>query len=349
MGSFWRIEILPRGGMRKLLWTVSVLATAALWVYLKHDPERWPDLSAVQYLPLPLAALPLGLLWVSLWPLGWRWALVGLLPPLMVLGPISGFTMGWAESGRNPVRIMSYNVKSVLLNRQPLGPAELAHEVTRFNPDVLVTQAAELLLAHEVQHPEAFQRLADGRAIRNVGQYVVFSRYPFVRCDDKMTAPSGLGFNYFQCVLDVHGQHLHVITLHFMTPRSGLNAIRSLKAKGLPMWRMNLEVRLAESAAVAEAMRSCPRPCVVAGDFNAPEHSRVVQQILAAGLRDAWRSASWGWGYTHGHSLIPGLSFTRIDHILVSDDVAVERTQVGSEIASEHRPVISDLYLDRAP
>jgi len=347
MGSFWRIEILPKGWMRLLLWGVAMLVLLTLWAFLRHDPERWPDLSALQYLPLPLLAWPMGLLWLSMLPLGWRWALAGVLPMVLVLGPIAGFTMGRGESGRVPVRVMSYNVKSVLLNRLPLGPAELAHEVNWFNPDVLVTQAAEMLLAHEGQHPEDFQRLAGGRAIRNVGQYVIFSRYPFVRCDDKLTAPSGFGFNYFQCVLDVQGHPLNVITLHFMTPRSGLNALRQLGAKGVPLWRMNLEVRLAESAAVAAAVRSCPKPCVIAGDFNAPEHSRVVQQIAQTGFRDAWRSASWGWGYTHGHSLISGWSFSRIDHILVSEDVAVARTQVGGAIASEHRPVVADLYLQR--
>ncbi len=347
MGSFWRIEILPRGGLRRLLWGIASLTLAATWAYLRHDPERSPELSALQYLPWPLLALPMGALWLAMWPLGWRWALVGVMPIAMVLGPISGFTVGWGEQGRVPVRVMSYNVKSVLLNRQPMGPAELAHEVNWFNPDVVVTQAAEQLLAHELLHPEDFKRLAGGRAIRNVGQYVIFSRYPFVRCDDKLTAPSGLGFNYFHCVLDVQGRHLNLINLHFMTPRSGLNALRQLGVKGVPLWRMNLEVRLAESAAVAEAVRNCPRPCVVAGDFNAPEHSRVVQQIAEAGFRDAWRSASWGWGYTHGHSLIRGWSFSRIDHILVSEDVAVARTLVGGAIASEHRPVVSDLYLQR--
>ena len=90
-----------------------------------------------------------------------------------------------------------------------------------------------------------------------------------------------------------------------------------------------------------------PLPLLIAGDLNAPEASPVVQTLLALGLRDAWSSAGSGWGYTHGHSLRPHLSFLRIDHVLVSPTLGLAEVAVGGSEASEHRPVIADVWLNR--
>jgi endonuclease/exonuclease/phosphatase (EEP) superfamily protein YafD len=85
---------------------------------------------------------------------------------------------------------------------------------------------------------------------------------------------------------------------------------------------------------------------IVAGDLNAPAQSLVVRTLLDSGLRDAFSSASWGYGYTHGHSLRPHLFSTiRIDHILVSPEIGVADCFVGGKAGSEHRPVIADLWL----
>lgn len=105
--------------------------------------------------------------------------------------------------------------------------------------------------------------------------------------------------------------------------------------------------RLVQSGLLAEHLRQMKRPRIVAGDLNAPETSAVVKTLLHTGLRDAFSSAGVGYGYTHGHALKLGMSFLRIDHVLVSDDIGVVQTEVGGAVASEHRPVIADLLLVR--
>ena len=63
------------------------------------------------------------------------------------------------------------------------------------------------------------------------------------------------------------------------------------------------------------------------------------------GFRDAFSSAGWGYGFTHGHSLRPHFSTTRIDHILVSHELGVADCFVGGKEGSDHRPVIADLWI----
>jgi endonuclease/exonuclease/phosphatase (EEP) superfamily protein YafD len=69
--------------------------------------------------------------------------------------------------------------------------------------------------------------------------------------------------------------------------------------------------------------------------------------LLAAGMRDAFTSAGVGYGYTVGHALRPGVSLLRLDHLLVSADIGVAQCFAGSAAASEHRPVVADLWLRR--
>ena len=45
----------------------------------------------------------------------------------------------------------------------------------------------------------------------------------------------------------------------------------------------------------------------------------------------------------------PGISFLRIDHILVDQSIGVARAYVGGKEASPHRPVVADLLLNRQP
>jgi endonuclease/exonuclease/phosphatase (EEP) superfamily protein YafD len=102
---------------------------------------------------------------------------------------------------------------------------------------------------------------------------------------------------------------------------------------------------MARARDLAQAVRARSRPVIVAGDLNAPPPSLAVRALLDAGMRDAFARAGLGFGYTYGHALRPGFSFLRLDHVLVSAEIGVAACEVGSETASEHRPVIADLWL----
>jgi endonuclease/exonuclease/phosphatase family metal-dependent hydrolase len=74
-----------------------------------------------------------------------------------------------------------------------------------------------------------------------------------------------------------------------------------------------------------------------------------MRALLRTGLRDAFSVAGLGYGYTYGHLLPPHASFLRIDHILVSPQIAVLDCAVGRRGISPHRSVIADLALQRRP
>lgn len=311
-------------------------------------------LALSQYLPFPAYVLPaLAAVLASFIWLGWFWRGLSVVALVLCLTLLMGLSWGSAEEGHGRVRFMTYNVKSYLALKRPGGAQELAHEIFEQQPDILVMQDAGQLVDVEgdVRSPDLLRVVgASWQHAYAVDQYVLLSRWPIRQCRHGAIPVGNEPHVFVHCDIDVDGITLQVITVHLITPRSGLVAKHHGQARwlGLGEWQDNMLLRMRQAGLLAEYLRQLPPgPRIVAGDLNATEPSVVVQTLLNTGLRDAHSSASVGYGFTHGHSLLKGLSFLRIDHILVSPDIAVADAFTGGAQASQHRPVIADLYLHR--
>jgi endonuclease/exonuclease/phosphatase (EEP) superfamily protein YafD len=329
--------------------TVLLVALGVLfvWLVLSSDPESHPALALLQYVPFVAYVLPAVLaVCVSAW-LGWVWRVVALGSLALILTSVMGLAWGEPDEGYGHIRFMTYNVKAYLATLRPHGTSELALEIMQHDPDVVVMQDAGQLIGLQQGQPEVFKAIMGKREFQAFGQYIIASRLPIKDCSPGFIPYRNQQHTYFHCVLIAHGKEIDLVTVHFTTPRDGLNATRHEGLKGLDAWNGNMNDRLVQSGVLAERLRLMKRPRIVAGDLNAPESSTVVQTLLHTGLRDAFSVAGKGYGYTHGHSLWPGLSFLRIDHILVSEEIGVEDAFAGGKIASQHRPVIADLLVVR--
>lgn len=333
---------------RRIFIVLVAIGVAFLWANLSDNPERRPVLALMQYLPYPVYLGPALLALVASCWMGWLWRGIAMASLGVVLTAIMGLCIGHADEGYGRIRFMTYNVKAYhALWRDPHGFDELALEILRHDPDVMVLQDAGELIRLEQTRPELFKTMVADRHRFSFGQYLIASRFPLKDCGEGWIPFGSQMHSFIHCVLMAHGQEVDVVTVHFITPRDGLNAARREGLKGLGAWSENMHNRLGQAGLLAEQIRQFKpvRPRIVAGDLNAPESSAVVKTLLHTGLRDAYSSAGFGYGYTHGHSLKPGLSLLRIDHILVSDSIGVVDADVGGKIASEHRPVIADLLL----
>lgn len=333
------------------LWRAVVLSVAMgvtfVWWTLSGSPEQRPVLALLQYVPYPVYLTPTVLsLLVSLW-LGWAWRVLALGSLVVVLTAIMGLCLGQADEGHGRIRLMTYNVKSYYAGLRPHGFSELALEIMQHDPDVIVMQDATQIPGLAQSRPQEYRALMGGRQAYAFGQYVVASRFPLKDCAPGWISYRDKRHSFVHCVLQAPGKEIDLVTVHFLTPREGLNATRQKGLQGLEDWSGNMNDRLVQSGLLAEQLRQMKRPRIVAGDLNAPQTSAVVKTLLNTGMRDAYSSAAWGYGYTHGHSLRPGLSWLRIDHILVSEDIGVVSAEVGGTLASQHRPVIADLLLHR--
>lgn len=341
--------------MKQLAKCVVFLVLAGVgWLLLGHvvTPERSAMLALSQYLPYPAYVLPALVAVVAAFTwLGWWWRALALVALALCLTMLMGLSWGQSQEGHGRIRFMTYNVKSYLALQRPDGTEALAREILEHQPDILVMQDAGQLVDVEgnVQSADLIKVIGRGHPHAHAtDEYVLVSRWPIRNCRNG-PIPVGDELHVFaHCDIDVDGTTLEVITAHFITPRRGLRSKRHGRWLGLNEWQDNMLLRLRQSGLLADYLRQLPPgPRIVAGDLNAVESSQVVQTLLNTGLRDAHSSAGRGYGFTHGHSLLKGLSFLRIDHILVSPDIAVADAFTGGAQASEHRPVIADLYLHR--
>jgi len=329
---------------------VAVVLPASLLsvVYKTGIASTW-WLELAQYVPYPAYLLPavvaLGLSFL----LGWRWRLAAAAGLVLVVTVLMGLVLGQADAGIGRVRLMTYNIKAYLVERQAGSYAPLAWEVALHDPDILLMQDAERLSERRHEVPDTATTIFKGRHVFETGQYIVVSRFPLRDCRVEQIPYRGEGHTYLRCVVHVNGIDVDLVNVHLKSPRDGLNAARHEQTDGIDEWQQNFADRLGQAIKLASDMSGRQRPLILAGDLNAPESSPVLRQFLDRGLRDAFSSAGWGYGYTHGHSLKPRLSFLRIDHILVSSEIGVTDSFAGGKDASEHRPVIADLLLQREP
>ncbi|MGY0196732.1 endonuclease/exonuclease/phosphatase family protein [Leptothrix sp. BB-4] len=345
----------PLQSLARFIIGLTVLGIGGMWALERlGDPMAW-WVELLRYTPYLLLAVPAALALALSWTVGWAWRAAALAVALVVAFPLMGWVRGHPENGSNRLRVMSFNIKSYKAEIRSGGYDAIAEEVRRHDPDVLLMQDAQSLSEHKERVPDVLKDLLAQRHLKVDGQYVIASKLPLRNCRVAPLSPDpGLG-EYLRCIVDVNGQPLELVNVHLLSPREGLNAARKERLGGLDDWRINFGLRLGQARHLAEDLARTrtlgkdkrPLPLLIAGDLNAPEDSPVVQSLLALGLRDAWSSAGTGWGYTHGHSLRPHLSFLRIDHILVSPTLGLAEVAVGGAEASEHRPLIADVWLNR--
>ncbi len=304
----------------------------------------WLELS--RYLPYPVLLAPALLALVLATALGRAWIVAAASGLLITATVTMGFVWHAPGDGRPRIRLMTYNVKAEQSRQRAGGRAEIAREVAAFAPDILVLQDAPGLLADVETAARA--TLAGLPAVHASGQYLIASRFPLRDCAPRRAGAGVQSLDYLRCTVEVDGVALTVLAVHLESPRIGLVAARHEGFEGVREWRRNVEDRLAQARALARDLAAVGRPLVVAGDLNAPESSPVVQELLDLGLRDAFASAGRGYGYTYGHRLRLGVSFLRIDHVLFSAGLAAVDCVVGGGAASDHRPVIADLVVERA-
>lgn len=331
--------------------TVAVVAVAVCLLCAGQvvEPRQLPGLVLINYVPFPAYLLPvLVAVLASCW-LGWAWRAVAVVSLAVTLTVVMGWAWGHPDAGHGRVRFMTYNVKAYIASQRPDGFALLAQEITEQQPDILVMQdALGLSMGEHGREMDALSQVVrQNRLVYQVGQYVIASRWPLQNCQLGGIPIAGRSHGFVTCQVQAHGVTLNVVTVHLLSPRDGLNAARKEGFDGMGDWQQNMLGRLEQAGLLAEHLRLMSGPVILGGDLNAPEASAVVQTLLNTGLRDAFSAAGSGYGYTHGHHLLRGLSFLRIDHILVSKDIGVSDAFAGGREASQHRPVIADLWVHR--
>lgn len=326
-----------------------MLSTLALWavVCLPGMTAWWAEL--LRFVPFPAYLAPPVVALAAAWRLRWPWRVAGLASLAIVLVSVMDLHWGRPDRGRGAFRVMTLNAKAQ--SRDPTGEHEqrIAAELMAHDADIIVLQDADFYVRADIPLPAPIAVALNGRTLFRHEQYVIASRYPMRDCRTFSMPTLEITRDYLRCTLRIDDVDVDLVTVHLLSPREGLNAARrEWLDGGTDEWEQNYQTRLAQVEVLLRDLAGTQRPLILAGDLNASEASPVVRSLKSGlVLRDAFAAGGRGYGHTHGHSLKPRFSFLRIDHILVSPSLGVRNCYVGSQYASQHRPVIADLLVRR--
>lgn len=331
-----------------IVYLASVVGAALL---LALVGESWWVTAVGLYLPrLPLAA-PLPFVAVALWRIKSRRLLLAqALALVVVVFPLLGLTVptpGFANREAPRIRVLTYNI-----NSGRGGVANLADEVDRYSPDVVLMQEIG-------ETTELVQTLKTRYATVDFwGQFLMATRYPVVSELD----PEKLPFegrqrspHYVKYTMDTPLGPVAFYSVHPTSPRESLYSLRGdhglrqelssghlFSDDALPKIHENVELRAFQVQAIAAAAAGEPGPAVIAGDTNLPGLSVIFRRYLSSRFQDGFAKAGWGFGYTFP-SERKKRPWMRIDRILANDALRFVGFQVGTSSASDHLCVVADL------
>jgi endonuclease/exonuclease/phosphatase family metal-dependent hydrolase len=130
-----------------------------------------------------------------------------------------------------------------------------------------------------------------------------------------------------RATFDVNGCRLRILTTHLD-------------------YRADPSVRRQQVAEIVGYVGELADPTIVAGDLNAPPDASELAPLLRV-FRDAWSAASSIGRTGDGLTYPAEVPAKRIDYVLVSPHFIVQSATVPLARASDHRPVIADVRLDR--
>lgn len=183
----------------------------------------------------------------------------------------------------------------------------------------------------------------------------IFSNYPIIRWE-KVQSIKEYNHTFLWADVLVNSDTIRIFNIHLQSMHfakkdyafienidqqdmddvqtAGRNIIRKMKTANL--------LRSAQARDIKDEIKKSPYPVIVCGDMNDVPNSNAYQ-IISRDLYDAFTEKGWGIGRTFKF-LSPTL---RIDYILHSQSLKVDRVQVLGSPRSDHSPVLADFILDK--
>ena len=346
------------GKLALLFFSLWLMALVLRWVVLRWIGEANPLTAFLLYLPPSVWYLPGVVLGLPALVLRWRAASL-----LMA----AGFAIGVGEFGLPfrsspaPIPVHSRRPDHLVVLTNNRGQ-HAGHSLRPFKnwiePDVMVFQESSARASSYLQDP-GYAEMTHGQS---VGEFTVLSRYP-VAPGELLTLAGEAGGAPLPYAarfeLDWHGRKVAVYAVHLPSPRGPLLAMRGgAFLYGLPLpweewrkrgaavgafWRQHL--RMAE--VLGERLAQEALPCLVVGDFNAPDLGRV-HRLLSRRLQDAHEEAGQGTGFTFPgatrNPLSLGGPWLRLDYIFCDrPSWQVEECWTEQDRPSQHRAVAARL------
>ncbi|HEU5118406.1 MAG TPA: endonuclease/exonuclease/phosphatase family protein [Isosphaeraceae bacterium] len=318
-----------------LTWLMVIL------VVMRTLGDLWAPATILLFLPRFLWAAPLPLLGWWTWRRRDRWiALAQVVSLLLVLGPIMNFRLPLGRFFRDALPPDRLRVLSLNQSTNPIDLDAVKKLMEQERIDVVCFQEGPIQSG--APDPRLVKILTTlGWSFTSTQR--IASRLPILSESHYKKDPYP---EYGFWAVRIHqvkvrtrsGRAVWVADIHMPTVRIGFQRLLEgdLGALGrLNQWRQKqVEVLLAQTLGHSDD------PIVIAGDFNTPPESRLLDPLRDLG-QFGFDEVGLGYGYTRPSSL----AFVAIDHIVATPQWVFTRCEVGPDVGSDHLPVIAELAL----
>jgi endonuclease/exonuclease/phosphatase (EEP) superfamily protein YafD len=319
--------------IRWLSWLYLVVAVLS-WATVYFGDDQWWLGTMVLFGPRWLLLLPLAVL-VPLAAWQDRRLLVPLLlGALIVLGPFMGLQLHRelaAPDNQPRLRVLTCNIDGKHAN------VKLLHAlIAETDADIVALQEFAGDLKNVV--PPSWHLLRKE-------ELVIFSRYPLRKLDAVRSHPNMLASVVRSTMGDITFCTVHLPSTRFgLTNLVDRHTLVRPERNGLLLQQTSERRQAAEEA--QQAIAALKLPVIVAGDFNTLVESPIYREFWH-GYRNAFSTRGFGYGWTE-RARIQGIrNVVRIDHVLMSNDLKALSCRVGSDIGSDHLPVIAEIVYDK--
>jgi endonuclease/exonuclease/phosphatase family metal-dependent hydrolase len=241
------------------------------------------------------------------------------------------------------LRLMTYNVHGCVGTDRRLDETRIAQVIAEYDPDVVALQ--------ELDAARSRSRLTD--QARHIAEHLKmdFHFHPALLIEEEQYGDAVLSRLPMRLVKT--GILPTSVSRWAFEPRGALLVELQAGSQFVRMINTHLGLSFRERKAQIDELLSpvwmdpeaCAQRFILCGDFNALPGSLVYKTAVAR-LRDVQRAVKSFKTRATFSSMYPIL---RVDHILVSSDIQVERVQVPStpliRQASDHLPIIADLII----
>lgn len=245
------------------------------------------------------------------------------------------------------LRLLTYNVRHCRGTDGRVAPERVARVIAALSPDIIALQEVDVGRKRTGGRDQA-EEIA-----RLTGMFSHF--HPALHVEEERYGDALL--THLPSRLRRAGPLPGLMRRPGLEPRGALWVEVSLGAAAIQVLTTHFGLLGAERIAQAEALLgpdwlgdpACRAPTVLLGDFNATGWSRSYRR-LSARLTDARRLTGERRWRRGGASFPSRFPLLRIDHVFVSERVAVERVTVVdtplAREASDHLPVLAEIRID---